>query len=222
MFSVPDSSRWSGQDVFVIGGGSSLRGFDFERLRGRNTVGCNVAYEHGPEICQVVLFSDFPFFEEHRGGLEEYHRMGGEVWSTCRDLFPRTDIDFIHKIQRKNRGLWPGVVGLGYGGSTGPSAVNLALAMGATRVLLLGMDGGMPPGCQNKNWHDRYKVKIPSEPVALFAKFQDGFRAVANDLPVRYPGRAIINLGPNSSLPFFPKESVNKWLSELQTLPSAR
>lgn len=214
LFTIPDATRWAGQDVFILGGGSSLLDFDFELLRGRLVVGCNMAYVHGPEICPVCIFSDHPFFDANRFPLEEYHEKGGEIWTIARELFPRMDIQtLVKKNQRKPRGLWHGANGIGFGGSTGCAAANLALQFGAKRVLLLGMDCKLHESGKRKNWHEAYPVKVPPDPQALFTKFTEGWRAVANDLPVRFPGRHIINLGPDSDLTYFPKEDYRSWLS---------
>lgn len=178
-----------------------------------------MAYTHGPEICQVCLFSDITFFDENRFGLERYCDAGGELWSICRDLYPRDDVGFVKKMYRRPQGLWPASLGLGFGGHSGCAAVNLALQMGAKCVYLLGCDCKANPRV-SKNWHDSYKVTElrPENAAQLFEKFREGWRAVSTDLPVRFPGRRIINLGPDSALDYFPRGDLNKCLSALMTI----
>ena len=37
--------QWTGHPCFIIGGGPSLKGFDFNLLEGRKTIGINRAFE---------------------------------------------------------------------------------------------------------------------------------------------------------------------------------
>jgi len=67
--------EWAGEPCFIIGGGPSLKGFDFESLRGKGRViAINRAYEHVP-------FADVHFFMDNR----YYKRVQGEAaWQTFR------------------------------------------------------------------------------------------------------------------------------------------
>jgi hypothetical protein len=66
---LPD---WSGQDVFVIGGGRSLQSFDWSQLKDRNTIGCNQAFLLGGETCKICTFGDFKFWQTFEKKLAEF------------------------------------------------------------------------------------------------------------------------------------------------------
>jgi hypothetical protein len=67
--------EWAGDACFIIGGGASLKDFDFERLRGKGRIiVINRAYEHVP-------FADIHFFIDNR----YYKRVQGEAaWQALR------------------------------------------------------------------------------------------------------------------------------------------
>lgn len=63
---VPDKI-WDGLECFIIGGGRSLKeGFDFDKLIGEKTIGCNDAYKLGPKICNICIFGDKKWLDVHK------------------------------------------------------------------------------------------------------------------------------------------------------------
>lgn len=184
---------WRNADVFIIGGGPSLKEFRWQRLVGQKTIGCNSAFLHGASICTLCLFSDAHWFLAMEDELESY---AGRVVTQCEDNV--VERPWVSRMARRESGLHTDA--LGFGGNSGCSAINLALIMGARRVILLGFDCRM--GNQNEmNWHDR-RVE-PANPE-VFSKFFEGFEAIARQLPVVFPGRQVLNATPQSALPCFP------------------
>ena len=102
---------------------------------------------------------------------------------------------------------------VGWNGNTGGAAINLAVHMGAKRILLLGFDMNLD-GTQMQHWHDLYgkgpvaderrKRKLP------FARHITCFAFIAAD--AKKLGVEIINLSPNSAIDNFPKMSVKEFL----------
>ena len=201
MLALPDKTRWSDQPAYVLGGGPSLSGFNFEVLRGRNVVGCNEAFTLGPAICPVLLFSDIAWFRPRQEALKEYHKAGGEVFTQCQKMKQCDDaLTWVRELKRLPRGL--GVDGLGFGGNSGCSAANLALLLGAKTVHLLGID------CDSDtegltHWHKHYGEKRTSP--GAFRLFATGWEEIKQDLPKVFPGRTISNLGLDSRLEVFEK-----------------
>lgn len=62
---------WLGETVWIIGGGTSLRGFDWEGIRGRRIIGCNDAYLLGSWV-GVCCFGDRGWYRIHRDRLRSY------------------------------------------------------------------------------------------------------------------------------------------------------
>lgn len=195
--------KFEGADVYIIGGGPSLAGFDWERLRGKNTIGCNAAFLLGPELCDVCIFGDTKFFNRFRSRLRAFPnpKVG------CHPAL-RVFAGEIQWMPRSPNGLHKD--SLGWGTNTGCSAINLALIMGAKRVLLLGFDASGT--FHQQNWHDEYcKNGFTTE---KYLEFIGGHRAIAQALPIVFPGCEIVNLNPESAIECYPKEHANKYLPE--------
>lgn len=196
--------EYEGKEVFIIGGGTSLRNFNWELLAGRNVIGCNNAFRLGSVICPVCVFGDLKWFERFKWELVKYE---GRLVTNCPALL-NTTVDWISTMPRHKHGL--STSALGWNWNTGASAINLALIMGATKVYLLGFDGKLSE--ENKpNWH-KYVIDTPSAEV--YARMEKGFHAVAHDLPLVFPGTEIINLNPDSLFTSFAKQSWESVLLE--------
>lgn len=197
------TQEWKGATVFIIGGGPSLRDFDFARLRGQKTIGCNAAYRLGADICNVCFFSDAPWFQSNYGDLAQF---AGRVVTHCEEL--TGDEPWLLRMRRMEDGLHHDAIG--YGGNSGCSAINLALIMGAARVVLLGFDCKPGPDHRNQpNWHP-FHTEVVS--VEVFDKFNAGHREIARQLPTKFPKAKIINATEGSALRCYPFGSVEDYL----------
>ena len=198
----PSSEMWKGQDAYVIGGGPSLRTFDWDLLRGQNTVGCNGAYMLGADVCKIVVFADYQWWLNI--GAKSLPDYGGIVvaCSPRLETGPWKTPPWLLSMDRIENGL--SLTGLGFNGNSGSLAVNLCLLLGARRVFLLGFD--MKLGDDKRvNWHDeRYQAGNAGH----YARFKRAFTQVARDLPTMFPGREVINVSDVSELGVFPKVSL--------------
>jgi len=197
---------WPGEDIIIIGGGPSLEGFDWERLIPYRTIGCNDAYQLGPEVCDVCVFGDQKWFNAHKADLINFPN---PVF-TNQPFLHTSSPDWLRTMSRRPSGLYRQE--LGWGGNTGCIAINLALILGAKRVLLLGFD--LKRGLKGQsNWHP-HNVGVPNE--ASWKRFKIGFQQIACDLPKVFPGCSIFNLGPDSGLDVFPKMELDDVLETLK------
>lgn len=184
---------WEGQDSFLIGGGHSLYGFDFKRLIGKNTIGCNDAFRLGPEIVKFCIFGDGAFFQKNKWVMQ---KSGLRYVSNSPTLF-NFKLPWIHLMHRESHGLWDGDK-LGWNASTGAAAINLAISLGSKRIYLLGYDMNLVRG--KSHWHS-HRDKLTTEQA--FTRFAHGFGNVQKDL-VKYPGVEILNVTDGTSkLPHF-------------------
>jgi hypothetical protein len=197
------------EPCYIIGGGSSLEGFDWDMLQGRNVLGCNVAFYIGANIVPITIFGDGHFMVQHRDGLDKYALEGGQV-ITLSNLISRLKApEYIKQMKKVNRGL--GVDGLGWNGNTGASAINLALLFGANPIYLLGFDMKLSPEGK-KNYHNAYN-DTPNAKV--YTRFLKGMTQVARDLPQLFPGHQVINLEDGTSaLQEFSKQSLKNHFSK--------
>ncbi len=198
---------WEGQDAYIVGGGPSLRSFDFKVLRGRNTIGCNSAYMLGPDIIKVCFFADRKFFERYKGELKGWEGMKVTNCQNLLHLVP--NLSWVKVMKRQTRGLGTGEeLAMNY--SSGAAATNLALSMGASRVYLLGMD--LQAEGPRQNWHDRFDKVLPAD---VFTRFREGWRQVAVALPKVFPGQQVICISDVVRLSEFPIESIGHHFGEV-------
>ena len=201
---------WKGHDVFVIGGGPSLTGFDWFRLRGHLTVGCNSAYLLGVIACKICVFGDGSrsnersFWNKNKDGLAAYAAQGGVVFTNHPALFD-DETPWLWTMRRQARGLST-TERLGWNHNTGSTAINLALLLGARRLYLLGFD--MRSNGTKNNWHSNGERRIDP---AVYHEFIDNYKCVARDWHEKFNDRIIVNLTPDSALPdsVFPRGDVD-------------
>lgn len=192
--------------MYILGGGPSLCGFDFEQLRGRNVIGCNSAFlPLGVGIVPITFFSDKKWHDTFHKPIAQYVAAGGEVFTQCEALVAYSDYPYLKILKRRPRGLHNDAIG--FNGNSGCSAVNLALILGAQRVLLLGFDCRPPAINGRSHWHD---CRIEAPKAEVYRNFMKGWADISVQLPKSYPGCEIINLGPDSEIPFFPKREFKE------------
>ena len=193
---------WQGQEAFVIGGGPSLRDFDWDLLRDENTVGCNNAFRLGPEICKVCVFVDRKFIFDkpnhpRKGFYDELSRFPNPVITNDSQLKHREE-SWLLWMRRQPKGLHRDA--LGFNANCGATAVNVALLLGASTIYLLGVDMHLG-GDKEPNWHNHVIDKANEQ---VYARMITSFGHVKKDLELKFPGCQIFNINKNSSLKMFP------------------
>lgn len=189
---------WNGQPSFLIGGGSSLKQFDFNLLKGRNVIGANYAYRLGVEIVPWICFSDTGWFNIAKFELERYAQDGGNVVS-CATTLAHLNLPWIKKMQRIRDGLHFDSGAIGWNYSTGAMMINLAMYLGSDQIFLLGYDMARKEGVSH--WHNAY-AKITDD--ASFARHTKGFVNVHTDLVRRFPSTRVFNVTDGESrLPLY-------------------
>jgi len=152
--------QWSGEDVFVVGTGTSLIGFDYHRLEGKRTIALNDAASlFRPSIW---LFSDHDLWQKYRGveipadqvvvcqemTRDHLRREGGCKWVDQVIWFTRTPD--MHKANVDKRDADPLVLAdtartdpanlLCVHRTVATGGITLAWKLGARRIFLLGVD----------------------------------------------------------------------------------
>jgi hypothetical protein len=194
---------WKDKDIFIIGGGASLKGFDWNLLRSELTIGCNGNFILGPEICKICFFGDYKFFRKYVQELSNFATKGIVV--TNHQKFLKCCPDWLHVFPRTAHGLHTD--SLGWNSNTGASAINLALLFGAKKVYLLGFDMKLSKEKKN-NWHDK---GVDRANAAVFRTFLRNFVYVCKDWKSKFADREIINITDDSELNCFPKIGVKEF-----------
>lgn len=150
---------WKGGRCWVIGGGGSLKDFDWERLRGELVIAVNRAWEPLWRIGIVppIVFSmDNRFWKwsleswQHVPGYTEHEARvlsqidSAKIWNNVAiqqkgHPFKRHDVINVPCLGKEFWGTSLDT-GLGGGGNSGFGALNLACILGADPVYLLGFD----------------------------------------------------------------------------------
>lgn len=195
-FTVP--REFEGQAVFVIGGGPSLKGFDFERLRGRNIIAVNNAGLDLVPFAQVLFWADRRWLDWNHSRLD-LHKGRYKISRKRPHIETGHDIKLM-RFRPRNLSHWPDTVGGWCGGS---SAINLAYLMGAKVVVLMGFD--MKPG----NYHKDHL--LPHVPGQHRDRFIPTLEAMAPDL--QKAGVLVLNTNPRSALRCFPFADIEELLA---------
>lgn len=187
--------HWRGRTVFVLGGGPSLIGFDFARLDGRCMVAINALAYRVLDIAaptDILHGHDCGFFEQHESLIT---RWPGLITSTSSDA-ARRYLGRVKKIATLRSPNFLYDTHVKHGNSSGHTAISLAVALGATRVILLGFDMRLVNGRSHS--HDFYTERAQVYRAEYLPAFRDWNRAAVR------AGVLIINATPGSALHEFP------------------
>jgi len=214
MVAVPESfwnpfPLWEGETVIIIGGGPSLKHFDWAPFHHSPVIGCNDAYTLGPWV-DICYFGDKIWYEAHcdRTAWKIFKgvRMGAPAPTRAMCELMEQD-DSVCWIERRSQGFnedrskgW-----IAANGCTGAGAINLAYLLGATSVVLFGFDMKLSQEGES-NWHQN-EVNVPDLHVYQ-NKFIPGFEELAKNLREKAPDFKVLNAGPDSDLNMFPHISL--------------
>lgn len=208
---------WANEPCFIVGGGESLKDFDFNSLTGRRTIGINRAFE---KFSPDILYSMDTRFHSWVLNLNlDNHDKSNvcEKWYTYTGykvmLAPLSYFEFgynrvyvIKRILDKciSRDLSAGIYG---GNNSGFGAVMLAIALGANPIYLLGYDMKIE---KTSHWHSGY----PGQDYDNLRQKLDTYRRLMEEFAPRFQeaGVRIINLNPNSGLRCFEFDTVENVL----------
>jgi hypothetical protein len=209
----PDGS-WRGKPAILIGGGPSLCGFNWERLRGWRTIGVNRVYE---KFDPTIIFSmDLRYLHWIERGLygDVATRLFNEskaykVWLLTYMAAIRDDI-FVLRVKVNyqyghNAFTLTQKEGLGHGNNSGYAALNLACCLGANPIYLLGYD--MKHSAGRSHWHEGHPSKQAEETVV---NFREHFNHASRD--IKRAGFDVVNLNPDSALKCFRFGSMDEVL----------
>jgi uncharacterized Rossmann fold enzyme len=146
-----------GETIYIVGGGPSLKDFDFEKLRNKIVIAVNKAFLYLP-FAQVLYWSDSSFYDSFK---KEIHLFKGI--KATKNPSPKTD-DIINLVETGRDGLELEPNAIRTGGNSGYAAINVAYHLGAKKIILMGFDAKNGPG-GNTHWHDGYNKKGASDEV---------------------------------------------------------
>ncbi len=209
---VLSDGAWRGQPCFIIGGGPSLKGFDFERLRGRGRIiVINKGFTHVP-------FADILFFMDHASFYMKLNRglfgdaatrawkefQGVKVFLNLRGRQVDADVRSIRSLGRSGLSLSLRR-GLCHGNNSGYGAIGLAACMRANPIYLLGYD--MRYVGNVTHFHGGYNYRQPERSLRAYA-----IEIAKLAVPLARAGFTVVNLNRSSNLKAYPFGDIEEVL----------
>ncbi len=171
-------------------------------IKTHRVIGVNNCYELGDWV-DVCWFGDSKWFQWYH---EEFAFFSG-LKATCNHKFvtePRKNIKAL--LRGKPQGLETDPRKVSWNRSSGGSAINLAIHLGAKRIVLVGYDMRLIDGA--KNWKPHKREKTKPNP---YVRFREPFKKIMED--AKALGIEIVNASPKSSLrEWIPEVNLDKEL----------
>jgi hypothetical protein len=205
--SVLPSGSWIGKRCFILGGGPSLIGFDFERLRGEKIIAVNRAFESAM-FADIMFSLDNRFYrwiqrDEIPGIRAKFAAFPGlRVWLDLVNYRYGSDIFCVRGIGREGLSR-SHEKGLYHSNNSGYCALQLAITLGASPIYLLGFDCKFENG--KSHYHSGYPVRSLSGSTI---RFKDGFERLSSLM--KKSQIRVINLNPASALRCFEFSTIDQ------------
>ena len=213
-----NSNSFRNKRCFIIAGGESLKGFDFNRLNNEITIGINKTFQFY-QNSTINYSMDSDFYDALREGRLDKHSneklwdkwlsyKGTRIFLTPLEIkkfgdevyLVRRVIDF--KIIRE---LDDGIYG---GTNSATGALMLAIALGCTQIYLLGYD--MKVKTQS-HWHGGYPDRNLNDFSMKLYEYKTEIEKLCP--MISQMGVSVINLNSDSALTCFEFNTIDKVLS---------
>lgn len=209
---------WAGKRCFIIGGGPSLKGFDFARLAGELVIGVNRSFEVIDPTIQVSIDDRFIGWAQtgHFGAiaLRKWQNMTAAKAFIHYSWTKLVPLDHYFVPCNRAEGFGWDIDKLGHMSNSGYSALNVACCLGASDIYLLGFDMQVDPATGKEWFHDGYKLQRKRDP---YPQFMEYFYKYADE--IRGHGINVWNANPNSALKVFPFCNIDEVLQQKQSKP---
>jgi hypothetical protein len=198
-----------GQDVYIIGGGNSLKGFDFSRLKDKKVIATNAAYRYVDNKDAILFWMDESWADEQGSDLENHPSKFRFTSSTLARRSVLEDSEAFHGARylyhSGEMGYDPNVDNV-KGNNSGTQAVNFAINLQPRKIILLGFDMGASGTPTHFHKHHRNPTPISVYPEL----FIPSINALAKES--EYRKVPIINCSPVSKLTCFKRGDIEKHL----------
>jgi len=188
--------------IYIIGGGPSLKGFNWNLLEGKNVLCVNRAFQQVPWAL-AVFWTDSRFYRWFQKELEEFK--GIKVACRYSQLYKK-DIVLVKSTGGHSIDLDAHCVKSG--NNSGYGALNVAFHLGAKKIYLLGYD--MWSDASGTHWHDGY---ITSHNHGIYDRAMIGDFSKA-EAHYRKVGINLYNANPKSRLESITKCSIIQALED--------
>lgn len=217
------TGTWKGKTCYLIGGGPSLKTFDFSCIKNELTIGVNksfikfpttINYAMDKRLYDMVTFAQQPEWKILHEQWINYKGIKLFIKQGVKHKYDES-IHVVNWVQQKilSFDLAKGIYG---GNNSGYGALALAIALGAKKIGLLGYDlkikkkkkGTGKPGQENidTHWHNGYEFQSKRAYQSKLDKFKMCFEEFAPVIAEQ--DIEVINLNKDSALKCFPMEDI--------------
>ncbi len=208
---------WRGETIFCVASGPSSKGLALAGLRGRPVIAVNDNYRRCP-WAPLLYFCDWQWWSWHRGrpAFEAFGGLKVSLDARVAEADPR-----VRWLRNGDEGV-PGSAGrrglclerdrLKTGRNSGYQAVNLALHLGARRIVLVGYD--MKPGpAGEEHWFGQHR-DLEGRPVPTSAGCMAKWAALFETMLPQLAALdvEVLNAGPDSAIDCFPRVRLDDLL----------
>lgn len=184
-------------EIYILFGGPSLKGFNFNLLDGLPTLACNKSAEVYNADCVISIDPTYintrrDFLARYNGRVAIAHR-GTDIGGTKpnRGVIDYIDPDYIYRHDKSNPHLMSEDPDVLYGTNTGHAAINFSVLQGFTTIHALGLDLSVVG-----HWHGGYThSRQCSHLLYNWARYIDGCKNYLESIGVR-----LINYNINSGV----------------------
>ncbi len=194
-------SIFKGETIFIIGGGPSLRQFDFNSLKIKKTIAINKAFYTIP-FASAVYWTDSRVYGWYKKDIDNFK---GLKYTIGRNRDYSDDVTILRKGMKF--GLEEKPDALAHGNNSGYAAINLAYHLGASKIVLLGFD--MVTNEHESHFHDGYPTR-KTKNSTYETQFIPAFPHIAGAL--KNKKIKVYNANPRSLLDCFPKITIDQAL----------
>jgi hypothetical protein len=198
---------WPNSTVVLLGGGPSLTREDVDACRGRcPVIAINSSYKIAP-FADVLYACDARWWGWEKGaptfaGLKYSIDPAAAKWPGVQVL---ANAGYL--------GLELDPTGLRTGKNSGYQSINLAVHLGATRMVLLGFDMGPSPDGR-EYWHEPH----PENRLSPYPQMVEAFASLVE--PLAELGVSVVNCSRRTALTTFPRAALEYELALLRVQES--
>jgi hypothetical protein len=201
---------WPGSTIVCIGSGPSLTDEDVAYCRDKaRVIAINNNYQKAP-WADVLYAADFGWWKAH-DGVPSFQGLKVSITQHPNPKKRYADVRVLTPVVGGGLDADPSKLRTGQvaqsAGNSGFQAINLAVHLGANRILLLGYD--MQRGKTGSHWHPRHTHNELDPPVSSFLK---SFPTLVD--PLKKLGVSVINCSRATALHWFPKQPIDHALRQ--------
>lgn len=199
---MPDlARRWPGSTIVCAASGPTLAAADLEALRGRvPVVAVNDAIRLAP-WADVLYSSDRAWWRHYARSVPDFAGLAVGVGWKMGDRSPIAQLPAVQVLTHTGfEGLELAPSGLRTGGHSGYAAINVAVHLGARRIVLLGYSGGPVGG--RTHFFGRHPAGLAESSTENYAAFRRAYLTLL--APLEAAGVSVVNATPRSLITAFP------------------